>query len=127
MYNGSQEKETLPSARRGEILQKIYRVWLFRKLLPVLVAEIVILSGVLYTLGQTVFVERVIENALNVFFLSPSKIIPFAVAAFLHASALAKILSFLILVLIALSIRHITQGLLRLLLVRENYFSRVKS
>lgn len=113
-------------SRRGQVLKQIYRVWLFRRLLPVLISEVILLSGVLYVLGRTVFVERIMENALNVLFLSPGKIIPFAVSAFLHAPLVAKILSFGVIVLLALVLRHITQGMLRLLLVRENYFSKIR-
>lgn len=110
---------------RGEILRKIYRVWLFRKLLPVLVFEIVVFAAALYFLGRAVFVQRVLENALNVLFSSPSNIVPFGVSAFVGASLVTKSLTALVAVFLALVLRSVTQGILRLILVRENYFSRV--
>lgn len=113
------------SGFRGEILRQIYRVWLFRTFLPVLLAEVAVFSFMFYQFGQTVFVRRIAENAVNVFFSNPSGIISFFVAAFFHASFLTKFLSVAIVVLLALLIRHITQGILRFILVRQNYFSKI--
>lgn len=115
----------IQSRFRGEVLNKVYRVWLFRKLLPVLIGEILVLSGVLYFLGRTVFIQRVMENALNVLFLNPPEIIPFFADAFSGASLIIKIFSIAVIVFLALVIRHLTQGILRLILVRDNYFSKI--
>ena len=110
---------------RGDILRRIYRVWLVRKLAPILLVEIAVLSVLLYGLGRLVFVERVFANGLTVLFREPSGIVSFTVAAFLHAPVVAKLFSIALVVLIALLIRLVTQGMLRFILVRENYFSRV--
>lgn len=112
---------------RGEVLNKVYRVWLFRKLLPVLLAEVLALTLVLYFLGRTVFIQRVIENALNVLFLNPPQIVAFGVDAFSDATLLTKIFSIAVVVFLALSVRHLTQGFLRLILVKENYFAKIKN
>lgn len=117
--------ELSQSKFRGEVLNRVYRVWLFRKLLPVLLGEVLVLSAVLYFLGRTVFIQRVMDNALNVLFLNPPKIVPFFVDAFSGASFTTKIFSIAVIVFLALVIRHLTQGFLRLILVRDNYFSRV--
>ena len=111
---------------RGDVLRRIYRVWLVRKLAPILLVEIAVLSVLLYGLGRLVFVERVFANGLTVLFREPSGIVSFAVAAFLHAPVVAKLFSIALVVLIALLIRLVTQGMLRFILVRENYFSRVE-
>lgn len=110
----------------GQILQSVYRVWLFRKLMPVLIGEIVLLSLVLYGIGRLIFVERVVDNFLNVLFLHPVGIFSFGFEAFARAAGLTKLLTVIIVVLIALVIRHITQGLLRLILVRQNYFGQIR-
>ena len=117
----------ITSRFHGQILRQVYRVWLFRKLAPTLVAEIIILSALLYGVGRMVFVERIIVNALNVFFLNPSQIFSFFVSAFAHAYGLTRFLAILVLVLVALLIRHITQGILRFILVKQNYFSSVSA
>ena len=111
---------------RGQVLRQVYRVWLFRKLLPVVVGEVLVLVLILYQLGQAVFFQRILENALNVFFASPSRIISFGVSAFVQAPWLTRILGAGSLILLALLLRHITQGILRLILVRENYFSKIR-
>ena len=110
---------------KGQVLRQVYRVWLFRRLLPVLVAEVAVLAFLLWQLGRVVFFQRIFENALNIFFLSPSQIVPFTVSAFTQAAWATRILSFGALVLIALVLRHLTQGILRLILVKENYFGKI--
>ena len=111
---------------KGEVLNQVYRVWLFRKLLPVLIIEIAVFSFVLYELAHAVFIQRVIENAMNVFFVRPAEIFTFFVTAFIQTSLLIKLLITAVVVSAAFFIRHITQGILRLILVRQNYFSRLK-
>lgn len=112
---------------RGEALNQIYRVWLFRRFLPVLVIEVLILSLVLYWLAQAVFVERVFENAFRVFFESPPQILTFVVSAFAEAPLLTQFLTVGAAVLSALLLRQLTQGVLRMILVRKNYFGRMQS
>lgn len=110
---------------RGEMLNHIYRVWLFRRLLPVLALEVAILSLLFYGIAKLVFVERVVDNALEILFRNPSGIFSFAVAAFLHAPIATKLITAGSIVVIALLIRLLTQGILRWILVKENYFSRI--
>lgn len=122
----SQEKIEVSPRFRGQIVQKIYRVWLVRKLLPVLVIEVAILSFVLYKFGKAVFFQRIVNNALNVFLVNPPQIFSFLISAFDKAPFVTKLLGLGTIVLMALILRHLTQGVLRLILVRENYFSRIK-
>ncbi|MEK7541245.1 MAG: hypothetical protein AAB533_00095 [Patescibacteria group bacterium] len=110
---------------RGDVLRRIYRVWLVRKLAPILLLEIVVLSVLLYGLGRLVFVERIFVNALAVLFREPSGIVGFGVSAFIHAPAAAKLFAIGLVVLLALVIRLVTQGMLRFILVKENYFGRI--
>lgn len=119
------EENNSKSHFRGEILNRIYRVWLFRKFLPVFVMELVLISAVLYELGRSVFVERIMTNALQVLFLHPTGVFNFIAVAFIHTPILVKILSLAILLLLALIVRLITQGILRFILVRKGYFSKV--
>lgn len=111
---------------KGQILRSVYRVWLFRKLMPVLLLEIAAFSTVLYLLSRAVFVRRVLENALNVLFLNPTALFSFAVSAFVHAAVVTKLLTIGFMVLVALLVRLVTQGALRFILVKENYFERLK-
>ncbi len=110
---------------RGQVLNRIYRVWLFRTFLPVLLAEVAVFSIILYELAKMIFFQRIIENAMNVFFQNPSHIFSFFVWAFVDARFGIKVLVIAIVVALALVIRQITQGLLRYILVRQNYFAKV--
>ncbi|MDP3778916.1 MAG: hypothetical protein Q8R30_02605 [bacterium] len=110
---------------RGQVLNRIYRVWLFRKFLPVLLIEVAVFSIVLYGLAKVIFFQRIAENAMNVFFQNPSHIFSFFVWAFVDARFGIKILVVAIVVAIALVIHQITQGLLRYILIRQNYFAKV--
>lgn len=111
---------------RGEMMRQIYRVWLFRKLLPVLLLEIAVIAAVLYQLGKAVFLQRIFENGTNVLFNNPSGILSFVISAFTNAPVFTKILAIGFAALIALILRHLTQGMLRFILVRANYFSKLK-
>lgn len=117
-------KGTTPRMR-GHVLNRIYRVWLMRRLAPVFAAEIAVTALLLYGLGRLVFVQRVVENATAVMFRDPAGIFSFTFAAFLHAPLATKGVIVGIFVLAALLIRLVTQGILRFILVRENYFRRV--
>ncbi|MEK7560392.1 MAG: hypothetical protein AAB539_00350 [Patescibacteria group bacterium] len=117
----------IPAEHRGRIVQKIYRVWLVRRLLPVLIVEVAALTFLLFQIGRAAFVQRIAENALTVFFARPEGIAAFAVSMFTHASAGEKFLSLAAVVFIAFLLRHLTQGMLRWILVRENYFQSVKN
>lgn len=125
MNNNSIFQQPTPPRFKGQILKQVYRVWLFRRLLPVLVAELAILIFVLYALAEIVFVQRVLGNGLTVLFARPREIFFFAAQAFLAAPVGVQVLIFGVLLLAALLIRHITQGFLRFILVKENYFGKV--
>ena len=111
---------------RGDVLRQIYRVWLLRKFFPVLAIEIVVMTVVLYQLAKFVFFQRVAENAMNVFFTNPSGILGFFGSAFLNTSPATKMLVISLAVLLAVLVRHITQGMLRYILVRQNYFGKIE-
>lgn len=115
--------ESLPRFR-GQVLNKIYRVWLFRTFLPVLLAEIIVFSFVLYYLGKAIFFQRIVENAMSIFFQNPPQILSFFLWAFVDAKIATKILVIVVAVAFALVIRQITQGMLRFILVRQNYFAK---
>ena len=110
---------------RGAILKQVYRVWLVRRFLPVLIAEVVVISFILYALARFVFVERVLDNGFTVLFAHPEGIFSFLIAGFLHASLASQVLTLGVVLLAALLIRHITQGILRFILVRQNYFGKI--
>ena len=110
---------------KGTILKQVYRVWLVRRFLPVLIAEVAVISFILYALARFVFVERVLDNGFTVLFARPEGIFSFLIGGFLHASLASQVLMLGAVLLAALLIRHITQGILRFILVRQNYFGKI--
>ena len=113
---------TLSPKFRGEILRQVYRVWLVRRFLPAFVIEIAVLSAILYKFAKLVFIQRVVENATNVAVTNPSGILQFFISAFSNAPAATKLAGLGIIILAALLLRHLTQGILRFILVKQNYF-----
>ena len=112
---------------RGQVLNQVYRVWLFRKLMPVLAVEIIAVAGLIYGLARSVFVAHVLENAIKVSSGNPIQIVSFFVSAFNHTSIVTKGVMLGLAVVVALLLRSITQGILRLILVRQNYFGRIEA
>ena len=109
---------------KGEVLKQIYRVWLWRKFFPILLIEVGVISFILYELAKSIFLQRVLENAMNIFFQDPPHIFSFFISAFVITGFITKILVLAMIVGLVFVIRHITQGLLRFILVRQNYFGK---
>lgn len=109
---------------KGEILSKVYRVWFLRKFLPVFFAEIFVLSLVLYQFTRVIFIQKVLENIIKTAFQSPTGAFFFLWSAFGKTHTSTKILSVALIVLLALLLRLITQGILRWILIRKNYFGK---
>ncbi|MEK7082243.1 MAG: hypothetical protein AAB915_01015 [Patescibacteria group bacterium] len=127
MNNLAVQNISEPRPFRGTVLKQIYRVWLWRRFVPVLVAEVAVLSFVLYALARLIFVERVLQNGLAVIFTRPEGIGSFLIRGFLQASAPTQVLTAGTVLVAALLIRHITQGILRFILVKENYFGKAQN
>lgn len=111
---------------RGKILNKVYRVWLVRKFLPVFLIEIIVLSVVIFQFSRLVFVEKVMENFFRILFQKPSGSLTFLSTAFSQSSSLTKVTMIAVIILVALLLRMLTQGFLRLILVRKNYFGKIE-
>ena len=127
MNTFSQKESSSPPRFRGELLNQIYRVWLLHRLLPAILIEVAVLSALFYILARAVFIQRIIENGLGVFFSNPPHILSFIIFAFLYASIAVKIVSITHVVLLAFLIRSVIQGILRFILVRQNYFGRIEN
>lgn len=83
-------------------------------------------TALLYQLGRVVFVRQVIENGVNILFTNPAGIFSFAASAFFNAGVATKIITLAIALALALLVRHLSQGALRFILVRQNYFASLK-
>jgi len=121
----SGEKESESSRFQGQVLSRVYRVWLVRRFLPVFVLEVIVFSAVLYILARAVFVQVILESAMKVFFENPTGIVKFTAVTFGNSSFENKILGIAVVILLALLLRSLTQGILRLILVKRNYFRKI--
>lgn len=92
---------------KNKIVWKIYFIWLFKRIIPLFIAELVFLVLAFYFLGKLVFVSQVFQNA----FLSSAQN-PFTVAlymfdAFLATGPVKKIIIVILLSLGVLFMRDI--------------------
>src|SRR3989344_6596496 len=126
-YESPESIEPVPESSapmRGQVLKKIYRVWFFRRFLPGVVIELAVVISFLYVLSRVVFIQRVVENALRVVFDNPGAIINFVLFAFWHEPLATKALSFTVLIVVSYLVYKIFQGIIRFILVKENYFGK---
>lgn len=77
---------------KNKIAWKIYFVWLFKRIIPLFILEIIFLVLVFYFLGQLVFVQRVFENAFLSGAQNPVLVASYMFKAFLSTSLIKKII-----------------------------------
>lgn len=77
---------------RGKVAWRIYFVWLFKRIIPLFILEIVFLVLVFYFLGKLVFVQSVFENAFLSSVQNPILVASYMFKAFLNTSIIKKII-----------------------------------
>lgn len=75
---------------KNRILWKVYAVWFFTRILPILAFELIIITGALYVFGKFVFVERVVGNTLLIASEHPWALFNFLISAFIQTSWVIK-------------------------------------
>jgi hypothetical protein len=86
---------------KNKIAWKVYIVWLFKRVIPLLVAEIILLVLAFYFLGKFVFVQKVFENAFLSSAQNPIIVFLYMFNAFASTTLVKK---FIILVLLSLGV-----------------------
>ncbi len=99
------------SVFKSKILWKIYLVWFFRRILPLVVFEIVVLGAAVYLLAKYIFVEKVISNTFLFAGRNPLTMLSFLFDAFLRTSLLEQIAIIILLSIGALLLRDIGRTL----------------
>lgn len=92
--------------------------------MPIFLIEIVVLSVIIYQFSRLVFVEKVLENFFRILLQNPYGSLTFLSSAFGQTTTINKVLTVAVVILVALLLRMLTQGILRFILVRKNYFGR---
>jgi len=82
---------------KNKIVWKIYFVWLFKRIIPLFILELVLLTFVLYFLGKLVFVQKVFENALLASMQNPILLASYMFRAFGSTSLIKQIIIVVIL------------------------------
>jgi len=77
---------------KNKIAWKVYLVWLFKRIIPLFILEIIFLIMVFYFLGKLVFVRQVFENAFLSSMQNPIVVASYMFKAFLGTSAVKKII-----------------------------------
>lgn len=99
------------SALKSKILWRVYLVWLFKRILPLIIAEILIILGAIYLLAKFIFVKEVVDNALLNSASNPLRLAEFLFFAFLATHWATKIAVIVFLALGALFLRDLGRTL----------------
>lgn len=76
---------------KNKIVWKIYFVWLFKRIIPLFILELVLLILIFYFLGKLVFVQKVFENALLASMQNPILLASYMLRAFLGTSLVKQV------------------------------------
>ena len=96
---------------KNKIAWKIYFVWLFKRIIPLFILEIIFLVLVFYFLGKLVFVQSVFENAFLSSMQNPIVVASYMFKAFLGTSAVKKVVILIILGIGTLFMRDIGRAM----------------
>jgi hypothetical protein len=77
---------------KNKIAWKVYFIWLFKRIIPLFILEIIFLVLVFYFLGKVVFVQKVFENAFMFSAQNPIMVASYMLKAFLSTSLIKKII-----------------------------------
>jgi hypothetical protein len=73
------------------IMLRVYGVWLLRRVLPVIVFEVLLIGLAVNLFAESVFIARVVENAANVLKGNGFSIVTFLWAAFWNSRLEVKL------------------------------------
>jgi len=99
------------SAPTKKILIKVYIVWFFRRILPLMIAQVVVLGLALKLFAQKVFVGKVLENAALASDANYGEFFQYLLSSFLQTNLLVQVAILLILGIGALILRDIGKAL----------------
>jgi hypothetical protein len=77
---------------KNRIAWKIYFVWLFKRIIPLFIFEMVLLILAFYFLGKTVWVQKVFENAFLSNAQNPIEVSVYLFKSFLGTTLIKQII-----------------------------------
>lgn len=90
---------------KNKIIWRVYIAWFFKRILPLLILEVLFLAVAAYFFAQYVFIERVVDNTLIGAARNPFQMFSYLFWAFLQAGLLKQIAAVALLALGALLLR----------------------
>lgn len=111
MQNNANKIMNNSSGFKTQILWKVYLVWFFRRILPLVALEVLVLGAAVYFLARFIFVEKVISNTLAAAANNPLVIFTYLFYAFLGTTLINKVLIIALLSIGALLLRDIGRTL----------------
>lgn len=92
---------------KNKILWRVYIIWFFRRIMPLMLAQVLVISFALKIFGQKVFVVKVLENAALASNSNYWEFLNYLASAFFQTRLLVQIAILLILGVGALILRDI--------------------
>lgn len=86
-----QSTHNMNNVLKNKIAWKIYFIWLFKRIIPLFVLELVLLVLVLWIFGRLVFVQQIFNNAFLASAQNPIRLASYMLDAFAATSWLKKI------------------------------------
>lgn len=97
---------------KNKILLRVYIIWFFRRIVPLMLAQIFVISLALKLFAQKVFFAKVLENAALASNSSYWELLKYLSSAFFQTRPLIQVISLLILGVGALILRDIGKTLI---------------
>ena len=99
------KKITLRALLKDRILLRVYLSWFVRRIVPIMVFQVVVLALALLIFSQNVFVAHVFSNVALVAAQGYGAVLVYLLASFMHTRPLVQVAILVLLGVIALLIR----------------------
>lgn len=97
---------------KNRIFWKVYFIWFFRKILPIIAIQIAVFALALQLFAKNVFVSRVLQNIAQVAESGYWAVLKYVIASFLNTHFVTQVVILAILAIVALLVRDIGRSLL---------------
>lgn len=112
MESLASEKHRLSQLLKSRILWRVYILWFFRRIVPLMVLQVVLFSLAVKVFARYVFVSKVFQNAALVSGSSYLDVLKFIYKAFINTHPLTQVVLLIILGVVAILIRDLIRALL---------------
>lgn len=104
---------------KKRIMKRVFRFWLLRSVVPILIGELIVIALAVYLFANLIFVGQVIDNALNAALGNPWKLVVYLWNAFLGTRLEVQVIIIALLAAAALTLRDLNRGLISYILMKR--------